>query len=196
MYAINGYINLLYFDRYDQMMAGSTVVITPTGHKHVGFSVGDESDGQSLQKTDGNSRPVPSVSFQSDVGYRPLTHQLAVVPEGEEFEEILREIDKNLEEGNEADAEDESDEDENDRVIVDDHEDPIFEEIKEKVEKAIHRTESVTSMSSSTTDESDSKQILISEHYTNIPFGIQPRATYEHGQKNADIMGCEYTDNS
>ncbi|XP_033746435.1 uncharacterized protein LOC117331705 isoform X2 [Pecten maximus] len=175
------------------MMAVATdmIVPPPAGHKHVAFAVSGEADNQNVMHVNVATRPTPSVSFQSDLRPRSITHQLSVVPEGEEFEEILREIDKDLEKGNEADAEEEENEDE-EKTLIDDHEDPVFEKIKEKVEKSLERTDSATSLSSAGTDESDGKQILISEHYTSIPFGIQPRATYEHGKKNADIMGLAY----
>ncbi|XP_069101506.1 uncharacterized protein [Argopecten irradians] len=175
-------------------MAAATDMIVPpptVQTKHVAFSGSGEVDSQNALHVNVAVKPAPSVSFQSDLLSRPITHKLSVVPEGEEFEEILREIDKDLEKGNDADAEEDDNEDE-DKTLIDDHEDPIFEKIKEKVEKTLERTESVTSLSSAGTDESDGKQILISEHYTSIPFGIQPRATYEHGKKNADIMGLAY----
>ncbi|XP_021350983.1 uncharacterized protein LOC110448841 isoform X2 [Mizuhopecten yessoensis] len=171
------------------MMAVATdVIVPPSGHKHVAFSGSGDTEIPTINMA---SKPPLSVSFQSDSRTRAVTHKLSIVPEGEEFEEILREIDKDLEKGNEADAEDDENE-EDEKTLIDDHEDPIFEKIKEKVEKSLERTESVTSLSSAGTDESDGKQILISEQYTNIPFGIQPRATYEHGKKNADIMGLAY----
>ncbi|XP_060076269.1 uncharacterized protein LOC132555908 [Ylistrum balloti] len=174
------------------MAVATDMIVPPAGQKHVSFSGSGETDNKQIgiQNLAVPIQSTPSVSFQPEFRPRTLTHQLSVVPEGEEFEEILREIDK--EKGNEADAEEDDNDDDDEKTLIDDHEDPVFEKIKEKVEKTLERTESSSSLSSAATDESDGKQILISEHYTSIPFGIQPRATYEHGKKNADIMGLAY----
>jgi len=67
--------------------------------------------------------------------------------------------------------------------------DPVFEKIKETLSKTIERTESRASDLSSVSDVSDSPHVQISQHYTSVPYGIQPRATYEHSSLHADIMG-------
>ncbi|KAL4225908.1 hypothetical protein ACF0H5_013896 [Mactra antiquata] len=67
--------------------------------------------------------------------------------------------------------------------------DPVFEKIKETLSKSQQRSESAVSMLTSDSDESDSPHVQISQHYTSIPYGIQPRATYEHSSQHADIMG-------
>ncbi|XP_053378335.1 uncharacterized protein LOC123529192 isoform X3 [Mercenaria mercenaria] len=70
--------------------------------------------------------------------------------------------------------------------------DPVFEKIKETLSKSHQRSESAVSMLSSISDESDGPHVQISEHYTSVPYGIQPRATYEHSSLHADIMGVAY----
>lgn len=70
--------------------------------------------------------------------------------------------------------------------------DPVFEKIKETLSKSQQRSESVASILSSISDESDGPHVQISEHYTSVPYGIQPRATYEHSSVHADIMGGKY----
>ena len=68
--------------------------------------------------------------------------------------------------------------------------DPIFERIKETLSKT-QRSESAGSILSSESNVSDGPQVQISEHYTSLPYGIQPKATYEHSGLHADIMGGE-----
>ena len=64
--------------------------------------------------------------------------------------------------------------------------DPIFEDIKD----AISRRQSQFSLSSSQSVVSDDgPQVRVSDQFLSIPFGIQPRASYEHGKKSSDIMG-------
>lgn len=66
--------------------------------------------------------------------------------------------------------------------------DPVFEKIKETISKT-QRSGSVVSDLSYSSDVSDSPQVQTSQHYTSVPYGIQPRATYEHSSLHADIMG-------
>lgn len=68
--------------------------------------------------------------------------------------------------------------------------DPVFEKIKETVSKT-QRSGSLTSDLSFISDTSDSPQVQTSQHYSSVPYGIQPRATYEHSSLHADIMGGE-----
>lgn len=70
--------------------------------------------------------------------------------------------------------------------------DPVFEEIKRslsKLEKANQDKSSTASLSSAGASEEDGSLMRVSENYTNIPFGLQPRDVYEHGKKSTDIMG-------
>ncbi|KAH3816567.1 hypothetical protein DPMN_118085, partial [Dreissena polymorpha] len=71
--------------------------------------------------------------------------------------------------------------------------DPVFEKIKETLSKTLDRTESCVSDLSSVSNISDGPQVQISQHYTSLPYGIQPRATYEHSSLQADIMGVAYS---
>ena len=66
--------------------------------------------------------------------------------------------------------------------------DTVFEKIKESLSKT-QRSDSVVSAITSVSDTSDSPHVQISEHYTSVPYGIQPRATYEHSSTHGDIMG-------
>ena len=70
--------------------------------------------------------------------------------------------------------------------------DPVLEEIKRslsKLEKGSHNKSSTASLNSAGTSEEDGSLVIISDNYTNIPYGIQPRDVYEHGTKSTDIMG-------
>ena len=66
--------------------------------------------------------------------------------------------------------------------------DPVFEKIKESLSKT-HRSDSVVSEISTISNSSDGPHVQISDQYTSIPYGIQPKATYEHSSMHADIMG-------
>ena len=33
----------------------------------------------------------------------------------------------------------------------------------------------------------------LSENYTSVPYGFQPKATYTHAKSNTDIMGGQWT---
>ena len=66
--------------------------------------------------------------------------------------------------------------------------DTVFEKIKESLSKT-QRSDSVASAVTSVSDSSDGPHVQISEHYTSVPYGIQPRATYEHSSIHGDIMG-------
>ena len=65
--------------------------------------------------------------------------------------------------------------------------DAVFEKIKESLSKT-HRSDSVSALST-ISDVSDGPHVQISDQYTSIPYGIQPKATYEHSSMHADIMG-------
>ena len=67
--------------------------------------------------------------------------------------------------------------------------DSVFEKIKESLSKT-QRSDSVSELST-ISDSSDGPHVQISDHYTSIPYGIQPKATYEHSSMHADIMGGE-----
>lgn len=74
----------------------------------------------------------------------------------------------------------------------DDGFDPVIEEIKKslsKLEKANQDKSSTTSLSSAGASEEGGFFMRVSENFTNIPFGLQPRDVYEHGKKSTDIMG-------
>ena len=72
--------------------------------------------------------------------------------------------------------------------------DPVLERIKFDISKNLQREDSVSSVSSANGEEVEQEQhVKQSDHYTLVPYGIQPKATYTHGKKNADIMGCKYT---
>ena len=66
--------------------------------------------------------------------------------------------------------------------------DAVFEKIKESLSKT-QRSDSDLSAISSVSDSSDGPHVQISEHYTSVPYGIQPKATYEHSSIHGDIMG-------
>ncbi|XP_052677430.1 uncharacterized protein LOC128158574 isoform X17 [Crassostrea angulata] len=75
--------------------------------------------------------------------------------------------------------------------------DPMLEKIKGQIAKNLRKEESDTSSEiSSRTDESAEQEaelnIHYSEHFTSVPYGVLPKATYTHGRKNADIMGIVY----
>lgn len=81
-------------------------------------------------------------------------------------------------------GESESDEDERSNV-VDDVWDPVFEEIKH----CLYKSDSAKSKTSSEHNSEESVTYNISDYFTNVPYGLQPRDTYEHDKKNTDIMG-------
>ncbi|XP_061195425.1 uncharacterized protein LOC133203675 isoform X2 [Saccostrea echinata] len=73
--------------------------------------------------------------------------------------------------------------------------DPMLDKIKGEIAKNLRREESETSESSSRTEddtEQEELNIHYSEHFTSVPYGVLPKATYTHGRKNADIMGIVY----
>ncbi|XP_025106268.1 uncharacterized protein LOC112571485 isoform X5 [Pomacea canaliculata] len=84
-------------------------------------------------------------------------------------------------------GESESDEDERSNV-VDDVWDPVFEEIKH----CLYKSDSAKSKTSSEHNSEESVTYNISDYFTNVPYGLQPRDTYEHDKKNTDIMGVTY----
>lgn len=65
--------------------------------------------------------------------------------------------------------------------------DEIFEQIKDSVSQK--QDGSRVDSSSRSGSETDSPQVKISDDYQSVPYGIQPRATYEHGKRSTDIMG-------
>ena len=67
--------------------------------------------------------------------------------------------------------------------------DPQLNRIKVKISKGLEKAESVSSIVSEES-EGESNPVL-SENFTTIAYGLQPRSTYEHGKKNTDIMGCK-----
>lgn len=74
--------------------------------------------------------------------------------------------------------------------------DPMLEKIKGQIAKNLRKEESDTSSEiSSRTDGSTEQEaelnIHYSEHFTSVPYGVLPKATYTHGRKNADIMGSK-----
>ena len=69
--------------------------------------------------------------------------------------------------------------------------DPVFEKIKETISKT-QRSGSLVSDISFSSDVSDSPQVQTSQLYASVPYGIQPRSTYEHSSQHADIMGGKY----
>ncbi|XP_012943336.1 uncharacterized protein LOC101848406 [Aplysia californica] len=74
-------------------------------------------------------------------------------------------------------------------TAAEDH-DPIFEEIKDAIARRQSQSKSSSSNRSVTSD--DTPQVRISDQYVSIPYGIQPRASYEHGKRSSDIMGVTY----
>ncbi|KAK6176305.1 hypothetical protein SNE40_014612 [Patella caerulea] len=68
--------------------------------------------------------------------------------------------------------------------------DHVFNRIQTTIENNLKKRNSTLSLLSSTT--SDEETVQISDHYTSVPFDIQPRATYDHGRKNTDIIGVAY----
>ncbi|KAK3608331.1 hypothetical protein CHS0354_030785 [Potamilus streckersoni] len=71
--------------------------------------------------------------------------------------------------------------------------DPVFEKIKESLSRTQKKSESALSVASDVSDGSgEGPLVQISEQYSSIPYGIQPRATYEHAKTNSDIMGVAY----
>ncbi|XP_070192502.1 uncharacterized protein [Littorina saxatilis] len=74
----------------------------------------------------------------------------------------------------------------------DDGFDPVFEEIKNSLNRAEEGRGRTASVSSQGASDEDSPFGKVSEQYTNIPYGIQPRDTFEHGRTQPDIMGVCY----
>ncbi|XP_046571416.1 uncharacterized protein LOC124279617 [Haliotis rubra] len=70
--------------------------------------------------------------------------------------------------------------------------DEVFEEIKETISRNLERKNSAVSNLSLSSSSSEGQVVKISDNFTSIPYGIQPRATYEHGKKSSDIMGVSY----
>lgn len=70
--------------------------------------------------------------------------------------------------------------------------DEVFEEIKESISRNLERKDSSVSHLSLSSSNTEGQVVKISDNFTSIPYGIQPRATYEHGKKSSDIMGGEY----
>lgn len=79
---------------------------------------------------------------------------------------------------------------------IDGLDDPMLDKIKGEIAKDLRRQESESSETSSRTEDSRDQEaelnIHYSEHFTSVPYGVLPRATYSHGRKNADIMGSRW----
>lgn len=67
--------------------------------------------------------------------------------------------------------------------------DPQLNKIKVKISKSLEKAETASTVSSEESQEETN--LVVSENFTTIPYGLQPRLTYEHGKKNTDMMGCE-----
>nr|XP_022297802.1 uncharacterized protein LOC111107104 isoform X12 [Crassostrea virginica] len=86
---------------------------------------------------------------------------------------------------------------ESDDDYVEGLEDPMLYKIKGQIAKNLKTQESDTSseISTQTLDSAEQEtelNIHYSEHFTSVPYGVLPKATYTHGRKNADIMGIVY----
>ena len=85
---------------------------------------------------------------------------------------------------------------ESDDDYVEGLEDPMLYKIKGQIAKNLKTQESDTSseISTQTLDSAEQEtelNIHYSEHFTSVPYGVLPKATYTHGRKNADIMGSK-----
>ena len=78
-----------------------------------------------------------------------------------------------------------------DQQNVDDDFDPVFEQIKDSIRRRSQAHSASTSSMRSTASD-DGPQVRVSEQFLSIPFGIQARASYEHGKRSSDIMGGVY----
>lgn len=67
--------------------------------------------------------------------------------------------------------------------------DPVLNKIKVKISRSLEKAETASTVSSEESQEETSP--VVSENFTTISYGLQPRLTYEHGKKNTDIMGCK-----
>ncbi|XP_048253112.1 uncharacterized protein LOC124133882 isoform X3 [Haliotis rufescens] len=90
------------------------------------------------------------------------------------------------------DADEESDYDVDTEMDRHQDVDEVFEEIKESISRNLERKDSSVSHLSLSSSNSEGQVVKISDNFTSIPYGIQPRATYEHGKKSSDIMGVSY----
>lgn len=66
--------------------------------------------------------------------------------------------------------------------------DNVLQQIKDTIQKQGSRVGG-SSRSGSVTD---SPQVKTSDDYQSVPYGIQPRATYEHGRRSMEIMGGNF----
>ncbi|XP_052095144.1 uncharacterized protein LOC127730555 isoform X3 [Mytilus californianus] len=68
--------------------------------------------------------------------------------------------------------------------------DPELNKIKVQISESLEKAESVSSIVSEESEEESNP--VLSENFTTVTYGLQPRSTYEHGKKNTDIMGLVY----
>ena len=66
-------------------------------------------------------------------------------------------------------------------------EDTVFEKIQAEIERRSSQNTLFSDTQNSASEEYGTKT---SEDFTSVPYGFQPRAAFEHGRKNTDIMGC------
>jgi hypothetical protein len=79
---------------------------------------------------------------------------------------------------------------------ADDGYDKVFEEIRRSLSKmgegSSRSKRSTHSIDSGSTVDEEEETLRTSSHFTNVPYGIQPRDTYEHDKKSNDIMGGKF----
>lgn len=67
--------------------------------------------------------------------------------------------------------------------------DLVFEKIQAQLEKASSLNTLLSEGPASSAEELEAKT---SVKFSSVPYGLQPKAAFEHGRKNTDIIGCKY----
>lgn len=70
-----------------------------------------------------------------------------------------------------------------------DHEDAVFEKIQDTISKSLGKSESSLSLASGGTEEGEEVVVQMSDNFSMVPYGIQPRNAYKHASTNSNIMG-------
>ena len=69
--------------------------------------------------------------------------------------------------------------------------DTLFQEIRDHVDAGPRRGSFSTIHSEGGNDDDEEYGTKTSDDFTSVPYGLQPRAAYEHSKKNTDIIGSE-----
>ncbi|KAH9503741.1 hypothetical protein Btru_066529 [Bulinus truncatus] len=125
-----------------------------------------ESDDESLDVSFSNK-------FDESLSEFSLIDEEFYTDEGPPIEDEKVDLDKKLE-----------------NLIPQHNEDNIFNEIKEYIIKRRSASRSENSVA----DSDSIPHVKTSSHFSSIPFGIIPKASYEHGNMCSDIMGVTYNE--